>query len=62
MTDDIQHRRRESDRAQERAQRAAERGDHAAFVMASRQAEEALRRRSEWGLARESGTSGAPTT
>ena len=46
--DDIQHRRRESDRAQERAMRAAERGDHAAFVMASRQAEEALRRRAAW--------------
>ena len=28
--------------------RAAERGDHAAYVMASRQAEEALKRRAAW--------------
>ena len=48
VTDGIQHRRRESDRAYERALRAEERGDHAAQVMATRQAEDALRRRAEW--------------
>ena len=57
MDDGIQHRRRASDLAQERATRAAERGDHAAFVMASRQAEDALRRRAEWLMARGSGGS-----
>ena len=48
MTDFIEHRRRASDRAQERALRAAEMGDHAAVVMANAQVEEALRRRAEW--------------
>ena len=43
-----QHRRRASDRAQERAARAAARGDHAAFVMATAQVAEAERRRAEW--------------
>ena len=48
MTDFIEHRRRASDRAQERANRAAEVGDHAAVVMANAQVEEALRRRADW--------------
>ena len=48
MTDFIEHRRRASDRAQERAIRAAEVGDHAAVVMANAQVEEALRRRADW--------------
>lgn len=48
MTDSIEHRRRASDRAQERAIRAAEVGDHAGVVMANAQVEEALRRRAEW--------------
>lgn len=42
------HRRRESDRAQERAKRAQERGDHAAYLMAQSKVEAALRRRAEW--------------
>jgi hypothetical protein len=48
MTDDVQHRRRASDRAQERADRAMALGDRAAYVMATTQIEEALRRRAEW--------------
>ena len=60
MTDEVQHRRRASDRAQERATRAAALGDHAGVVMATRQAEEALRRRAEWGLARPE-SNAAPT-
>ncbi|HVQ21809.1 MAG TPA: hypothetical protein VMT36_00930 [Candidatus Saccharimonadia bacterium] len=48
MTDFIEHRRRASDRAQERALRAAEAGDYAAVVMANAQVEEALRRRADW--------------
>jgi len=48
MTDFIEHRRRASDRAQERALRAAEVGDYAAVVMANAQVEEALRRRADW--------------
>jgi hypothetical protein len=59
VIDDIAHRRRASDLAQERAIRAAERGDHAAYVMATRQAEEALRRRAEWLLAKGAGGSQA---
>lgn len=42
------HRRRESDRAQERAMRAKERGDHAAYLMAMAKVEAAKRRRAEW--------------
>ena len=48
MTDFIEHRRRASDRARERANRAAEVGDYAAVVMANAQVEEALRRRADW--------------
>jgi hypothetical protein len=48
MADYAQHRRRASDRAHERAERAAERGDHAAYLVATAQIEEALRRRAEW--------------
>lgn len=59
MDDEVQHRRRESDRAFERATRAVERGDHAAYVMASRQAKDALRRRAEWQVAKGDGGSRA---
>lgn len=48
MTDRDYRRRRESDRAEERANRAKRLGDHAAFVMATAQAEAARRRRAEW--------------
>ena len=48
MDDFIQHRRRSSDRAHERIERASAQGDHAAYVMATSQLEEALRRRAEW--------------
>jgi hypothetical protein len=51
VTDDVPRRRRESDRAYERALRAEERGDRAAYLVATRQAEDALRRRAEWALA-----------
>ena len=47
-----------SDRAQERAARAGERGDHAAYLMAVAQAREAMRRRAEWRPA----TRSAPST
>lgn len=46
--DGVQHRRRASDRARERARLVLERGDHAAYVMATRQVEEGLRRRADW--------------
>ena len=58
MDEGIQHRRREADRAQQRAERAASRGDHAAYVMATAQAEEALRRRAAWQAANGSASSG----
>lgn len=48
MTEDTHRRRRESDRAEERAIRASQRGDHAAYLMATAQAEAARRRRAEW--------------
>ncbi|MGZ9276825.1 MAG: hypothetical protein ACXW4L_06865 [Candidatus Limnocylindrales bacterium] len=41
-------RRRESDRAEERARQAARLGDRAAFLMATALAEAARRRRDEW--------------
>jgi hypothetical protein len=47
MTERVQ-RRRESDRAEERASQAAKFGDYAAFVMASAKADAARRRREEW--------------
>lgn len=50
---DVYHRRRESDRMQERATRAAQRGDHAAYLMAMAAAEAARRRRDEWAAQRE---------
>jgi hypothetical protein len=46
------HHRRESDRAERRAIRAAELGDHTAQLIATAQAATALRRRDEWELAR----------
>ena len=58
MTDFIEHRRRASDLAQERANRAAEVGDYAAVVMANAQVEEGLRRRADW---RPTNTSDVPT-
>jgi hypothetical protein len=44
------HHRRESDRAQQRAIRAAELGDHTAYLIATAQAASARRRRAEWEL------------
>jgi hypothetical protein len=44
------YRRRASDRAEERASRAEKFGDVLAFVVASAQAEAALRRREEWAV------------
>ena len=54
MTDAI-HRRREIDRAEQRAARAADRGDHAGYLMARGQIDAAQRRRDEWAK-RQSGT------
>jgi hypothetical protein len=48
VTVEAYHRRRESDRAEQRAARAAERGDHAAYLMAKAQAQAARQRRDEW--------------
>lgn len=48
MTGHVNERRRESDRAEERATRAANLGDLAGFLVASGQTEAALRRREEW--------------
>jgi hypothetical protein len=48
MTEQVYRRRRETDRAEQRAQRAADRGDHAGYLMAMGQAEAARRRREEW--------------
>ena len=48
MTDEVYHRRRESDRAEQRAARASDRGDHAAYLMAMAQAEAARQRRADW--------------
>src|SRR5687768_4904960 len=47
LTDEVYHRRREGDRAEQRAQRAADRGDHAAYLMAMAQVEAARKRRAE---------------
>ncbi len=55
MTDAIYRRRRESDRAEERAARAADRGDHAGYLMATAQAELARQRRDAWAK-RQAGT------
>jgi hypothetical protein len=52
VTDHVNRRRRASDRAEERAIRAARHGDQAGFVVASAQAEAANRRRAEWTLDR----------
>jgi hypothetical protein len=52
MADSAQHRRRASDRARERANRAMALGDRAAYLTAIGQTEEALRRRAEWRPAR----------
>ncbi len=48
MTDQIYGRRRESDRAEERASRAALLGDRVAYIVATAQAAAARRRREEW--------------
>ena len=48
MANEAQHRRRASDRARERADRAMAYGDRAAYLMAMGQANEALRRRAMW--------------
>jgi hypothetical protein len=48
VTERVHHRRRESDRADERAARAAKLGDLIGLWVASGQAEEARRRRAEW--------------
>jgi hypothetical protein len=48
VTDQGYRRRRESDRAEERAARAADRGDRAAYLMAMAMADAARRRRAEW--------------
>jgi hypothetical protein len=48
MANEAQHRRRASDRALERADRAMTYGDRAAYLMAMGQADEALRRRAAW--------------
>ena len=45
-------RRRESDRAGQRAAHALELGDHTAYLIATAQAEAARRRRAEWELER----------
>ena len=55
MTDAVYRRRREADRAEERAARAADRGDHAGHLMALAQAEAARQRRAEWAR-RQAGT------
>jgi len=52
MADSVQFRRRASDRARERANRAMALGDRVAYLTAMGQAEEALRRRAEWRPAR----------
>jgi hypothetical protein len=54
MADSAQHRRRASDRARERANRAMALGDRAAYLMAMGQLEEANRRRATWRPARPS--------
>ena len=48
MTDNVPHRRRASDRARERANRAMALGDRAAYLTAIGQLEEAVRRRAAW--------------
>jgi hypothetical protein len=48
VTERIPHRRRASDRADERANRAAKLGDLVALWVATGQAEAARRRRAEW--------------
>ena len=52
MTDAAYHRRRETDRAEERAARAADRGDRAGYLMAMGQADAARQRREEWAKRR----------
>jgi hypothetical protein len=48
---DVSHRRRESDKAEQRAGRALELGDHTGHLIATAQAAAARRRRAEWELA-----------
>jgi hypothetical protein len=48
VPDPARYRRRQSDRAEERAKRAEKFGDILGFVVASAQAEAAQRRRDEW--------------
>ena len=52
MTDEVYRRRREMDRAEQRALRAADRGDHAGYLMAMGQVEAARLRREEWAKRR----------
>ena len=55
MTDGAHRRRREADRALERAARAADRGDHAGYLMAMGQVDAARQRRDEWAKNRQTG-------
>ena len=48
MTDEVFRRRRETDRAEQRAARAADRGDHAGYLMALAQVDLARQRREAW--------------
>jgi hypothetical protein len=52
MTDAVYRKRREIDRAEQRAERAADRGDHAGYLMAMGQVEAARQRRDEWAKRR----------
>jgi len=55
MADEVYRRRRETDRAEQRAERAADRGDHAGYLMALAQADRARLRRAEWERERAAG-------
>jgi hypothetical protein len=55
MTDEVNRRRRETDRWEERAARASDRGDHAGYLMALAQVEAARQRRDEWSKRQGSG-------
>jgi hypothetical protein len=51
VTDQVYRRRRESDRAEQRAALAIARGDHAGYLMAIAQAKAARQRREAWAHA-----------
>ena len=53
MTDQVYRRRRETDRAEQRAERAADLGDHAGYLLAMGQADAARRRREAWARSSE---------